>query len=67
MACDGNNAAILELLMKHGCDPNVIPDDENKLTSMIKAGFKGNLSLIKTLINADGKYKSSFNWVCIIV
>ena len=50
--------------MLNGANPNIIPNDDIGRTTMTSAAAKGNLSIIKLLLNIDNKYKYSFNWVC---
>ena len=58
---------MVELLMSNGANPNIIPNDGRSATTMMLAAFKGNLSLIKVLLNVENKYKYGFNWVCLRV
>ena len=66
MACANNNVPILELLMKHRGDPNIVPTDKFKRTSMMKAGFEGNIDALNIILNVNGQYDKSFDWVCIM-
>ena len=50
--------------MLNNADPNIVPTGAYEETTMICAGYKGNLSMIKLLLNVENKYKYSFDWVC---
>ena len=57
LACSCNNIEILELLLKHGANPNMIQDpNDEKITTMHWAAYYENLSMMKLLI----KYKFDY-------
>ena len=49
--------------MSNGANPNIIPNDGIGRTTMIRAAYSGNLSIIQLLLNINKKYKYSFDWV----
>lgn len=55
-AAETNQTMIVDLLLKHGADPNIREPVYNE-TSLFKASFKGYISLAKLLINAGADVK----------
>ena len=47
--------------MKNGANPNCITN-ENKTTLPLAVG-RGNMEMIKCLLNVDKQFKHSFDWV----
>ena len=62
MACSCNNVEILELLLKHGANPNTIQDpNDQKITTMHWAVYHQNLSMMKLLIKHKFDYDELIN------
>ena len=64
MACSNNNLLMCEQLMMNQSNPNMIICDQYQQTTMLQASSKGNLSMIKCLLNEEKLYKFTFDWVC---
>ena len=64
LACTNNNLLMLEKLMVHQSNPNMITCDDSQHTTMLSASEAGNLLMIKCLLNENKQYKFTFDWVC---
>ena len=61
-ACYNNNTQMCQLLMKYGSNPNII-DKKTNQTPMHIAAYKGNVEIMKLLLNDNNVFKYTFDWV----